>query len=411
MNIRVEKADLAAVKADMVVVNLFEGVKSPGGATGAVDKALGGLLSKEISETGFSGKEGATLLFPTHGKIPAKRVLLLGLGPAKGFSLERVRRAAAVATKKARELKQKRTVTVLHGAGIGGLSAREAARALAEGALLALYQYDKYHDEKRKKRNDNAELVIVESDPAKAKQAEQGMAEGVIAAKATAYARDLVNEPASVATPAHLAEHARRIAKETKGVTVKVFDREQCRKLGMNAFLAVAQGATEDPYFIHLTYRPAGGAKKKIAIVGKGVTFDSGGLQTKTGSGMSGMKCDMSGAAAVLGLFSAIADVAPKAEVHGIIAATENMPGKSAYKPGDVVRAMNGTTIEIGHTDAEGRVTLADSLSYAAARKPDIIVDLATLTGACVNALGEEIAGLMTDDAKLRGRLEAAAED
>ncbi|TAL20541.1 leucyl aminopeptidase [Patescibacteria group bacterium] len=237
---------------------------------------------------------------------------------------------------------------------------------------------------------------------------EQGIAEAELAVAATILARDLINEPASVATPEHLVEHARRIAKENKGVRLAVFDRAEAERRGMNAFLAVAAGASAEPYFIHLSYRPAN-AKRKIALVGKGVTFDSGGLQIKPGESMATMKCDMSGAAAVLGLFSVVSRLAPRAEVHGIIAATENMPGRHAYKPGDVARAMDGTSIEIGHTDAEGRVTLADSLAYAAKLKPDMIVDLATLTGSCMSALGEEIAGMMTNNPRLGERLRAAS--
>ncbi len=411
MKISAQKGDLTQARCDLLVLNLFENVKKTGGAIAAVDKALGGLLAKEIRETNFTGKERASLIFQTHGKIPAKRVMVVGLGRAEEFNLERVRRVAAEVARQSRELRQKRVVSVLHGAGVGGLTAREAARAFAEGALLADYRYDKYHYEKQKRRKGfEGEITLVETDAAKARAAGEGVREGELGSRGATLARDLVNEPASVATPKHLVEHAIRIAKSSKRVSVKILDRDDVKKLGMGAFLAVAAGATEEPYFIHLVYKPTD-AKKKVAIVGKGVTFDSGGLQTKPGDSMASMKCDMSGAAAVLGLFSVIAELAPKAEVHGFIAATENMPGRSAYKPGDIVRALNGKTIEIGHTDAEGRVTMADALAYAASKKPDLIIDLATLTGACVAALGEEIAGLMATSSKLADKIKTAAEE
>jgi leucyl aminopeptidase len=409
MNISIVKDDITTFAADTLVFGVFEKTKTSGGVLGSVDKALGGLLAKEMQVVGFAGKEGSLLIFHTHGKIAAARVLLVGLGEQSHCSLETIRKVSAIVQKKSEDLHQKHIASVLFGVGVQGIAAKDAARAMAEGALLAAYQYDKYHDEKAKKKAEDGlkAWTIVEKLAAQVRSGEQGLAEGMLGARGTILARDLVNEPASIATPRHLVEHAKRIAAEQKNVSVEIFDREEAQKRGMEAFLAVAAGATEEPYFIHLTYKPKG-AKRRIALVGKGITFDSGGLQIKPGDYMTTMKCDMAGAAAVLGVFSVISEVAPPVEVHGIIAATENMPGKSAYKPGDVVRAMNGKTIEIGHTDAEGRVTLADALSFAMTKKPDVIIDLATLTGACVAALGEEIAGIMSNNQKLCTRLLAA---
>lgn len=412
MNITIQKGDIAAFEADLLVIGMFENAKGLDGVAGVVDKALGGLLAKELKVVGFAGKEGTMLIFHTHGKIPTSRIMLIGLGEPAHCSLETVRKAAAIVQKKAVDLHQRRIASVLFAVGVQGISAKDAGRAIAEGVALAAYQYDKYHDEKAKKREEHGvqEWTVVEKLAAHVRTAERGLAEGMLGARGTILARDLVNEPASIATPWHLVEHAKRIADEQRHVSVEIFDREEAKKRGMEAFLAVAAGATEEPYFMHLIYKPKG-AKKRIALVGKGITFDSGGLQIKPGEYMTTMKCDMAGAAAVLGVFSVLGAVAPAVEVHGIIAATENMPGKSAYKPGDVVRAMNGKTIEIGHTDAEGRVTLADALSYAVTKKPDVIIDLATLTGACVSALGEEIAGIMSNDEKLSARLRAAAKE
>ena len=413
MEILLIKEDILKVPADILVVNLFEGVEKPSPSYGGIDRALEGIISQEIKDIHFQGKEGEMFTVSTGGKIKAKRVLVVGLGDQKSFSEETIRRVSGIVIKNLRGKGIKTVATILHGAGIGGRRAKDAASALVEGALLAAYDFSKYRGKESKKSNSEniRELIIVENDPAKVRAAASGAEEAKIAAVATCYARDLVNEPASVCVPSHLVEHARAIAKASKGkVRVKIFDRQEIQRRGMGAFLAVAQGTSEAPYFIHLTYAPRG-AKKRIALVGKGITFDSGGLQIKTGDSMATMKLDMSGAAAVLGVFSKITEIAPAAEVHGIIAATENMPGPGAYKPGDICRALNGKTIEIGHTDAEGRVTLADSLSYAVRLKPDAIIDLATLTGACMVALGEEITGLMTNNQKLGAKLRECAEE
>jgi leucyl aminopeptidase len=404
MQIQAIKTDLKTLKADLLVLAALEAKKFGAVSFLPGHKAANELILKEMKETGFTGREGQMLVVPLHGLLPIKRVLLVGVGEMKKINFEKIRRFGAMAARRAGELKQKKVLAVLPAQG------KDASRAFTEGVILGLYRYNKYHDEKRKRKEEHGieTVIIAASDAIKVRLAEIGIENGLKIAQGTVLARDLVNEPASIATPAHLSEHARRIAKESKGVSVEIYNREQCRKMGMGAFLAVAEGATEEPYFIHLKYKPKI-AKKKIVIVGKGITFDSGGLQTKPGDSMATMKCDMSGAAAVLGLFSVIADLAPRAEVHGVIAATENMPGKNAYKPGDIVRAMNGTTIEVGHTDAEGRVTMADALSFAAAKKPDMIIDLATLTGACVVALGEEFAGLMSNDRRLAEKLKNAA--
>jgi leucyl aminopeptidase len=229
-------------------------------------------------------------------------------------------------------------------------------------------------------------------------------------AQATWFARDLVNAPANEVHPTHLAQVATRLAREA-GLRVRVLGQPECGRLGMGAFLAVAAGSRQPPKFIHLTYAPRGRARRRVALIGKGITFDAGGLDLKTAEGMLRMKDDMSGAAAVLGVLRALPRLAPPVEVHGLIAATENMPSGSAFRPGDVLRAMNGTTIEVGNTDAEGRLTLADALCYARARvEPDEVVDLATLTGACVIALGPLCTGLFANDQGLADRLLRAAD-
>src|SRR5262249_30415428 len=285
---------------------------------------------------------------------------------------------------------------------------RQRAHATVEGAILGTYTFDRYKKEKNEKAV--TELIVLASDGKAARDVGEGARTGEIFARATWFARDLVNAPANDAHPTHLAKVATELARE-RGLKAQVLDRAECQKLGMGAFLGVAAGSEQPPRFIHPTYVPSR-ARKKIAIIGKGITFDAGGLDLKTAEGMLRMKDDMSGAAAVLAVMRALPELKPAVEVHGLVAATENMPSGSAIRPGDVLKAMNGTTIEIGNTDAEGRLTLADALSYANAKiKPDEMVDLATLTGACVVALGPLVSGLFANDKDLATRLRAAADE
>ncbi len=397
MEIKFKKASLTEVECDVLVVNLFEKVKTPGGATGAVDKALDNLISAYvIKKEGFKGKLNETYVLPTHGKIPADKVLLVGLGKPEDFNLNKIREISSKVIRKTRGLKAKTVCTILHGAGTAGLEASQCAQMIAEGSLLGIYDFDKY---KSKKEDDDKKktlktLEIVEFDEDKQEGVRQGIEKGVIIANGTNKARDLVYEPACAATPAKLAEEALAI----EGLETRVIEKDEAQKMGMNTYLAVSYGSSQPPKFIHMKYTPSGKAGKKIAVVGKGITFDSGGLDLKPPAAMRMMKEDMSGSAATIGIMKAIAELKPDVEVHGIIAACENMPGASAYKPGDVLTAMNGKTIEVDNTDAEGRLTLADALYYAVKLDVDEIVDMATLTGACVVALGQYAAGIMGND-------------
>lgn len=417
MNITVKRGKIEETSADALILFGFSDLKALSRAAASVDRAAKGALSKFLKEERWRAEAGEVVILPTLGKIPAKKIVCVGLGTARECSLEGVRRGVGSAIAKFRSAHVRSFAAGL--CEVKGASLQECARALAEGALLASYRYDKYKETVLKKREEKGtqEFSIIERDAKKLRAIETGVARAALYARATAYARDLVNEPASICTPKHLVEHARKIAEaNSKHIRVEVFDRAEANRRGMGAFLAVAQGAAEEPYFIHLSYKPAASHKpkaishklKKIALVGKGITFDSGGLQIKPDSAMQTMKLDMSGAAAVLAVFSVLSELAPPHEIHGCIAATENMPGGKAYKPGDIVRAMNGKTIEIGHTDAEGRVTLADSLSFATKFRPDAIIDLATLTGACMVALGEEVGGVMSNNRKLADKVLAA---
>jgi leucyl aminopeptidase len=349
-----------------------------------------GPLKAAAADENFSGKEREVLV--AYPGTPARRVIAVGLGKKDAFTPEKLRRAAAAAAARARSLDLKE-ISVELPAG----NASENAQAATEGLLLALYEYKRFKTQGVKP----LKLSAIRIDGP-----EEAVRRGETYARATCLARDLVNEPPRDCTPRRLAAAAKGVARS--GIRIRVLDEKAIRKLGMGGLEGVARGSTEPPRFVHLEYR-APRARRTLAIVGKGITFDSGGLCIKPADGMLWMKDDMSGAAAVIGVFSALGELRPRVNVHGIFAATENMPGGSAYKTGDVLRALNGKTMEIINTDAEGRLILADALSYASRLKPDEIIDMATLTGACVVALGHDVSALFTKDVKLRDRLMEAA--
>lgn len=406
MNIIAKQGKLLEEKADLLVFGVFSGVQNLSGLAKTADKALGGLLTSLLAEENFAGKPGELLAVHTHNKIPASRILIVGLGDKKTSETEEIRRSAGAVIKYANKIDATAIVYSLPGQDL------ESIQALTEGALLADYSYLVYKPQEAKRLNKRGlvTLSIVDEDAAAIKIAEKGIALGEVFVRATVYARDLVNEPAGRMTPMHLLEHAEKIVANDKSIKLKILDRVACEKLGMGAFLAVAKGSDEPPFFIHMSYAPKK-AKRKIALVGKGITFDSGGLSLKPSEHMETMKCDMAGAAAVLGIFSVLSDLEIDCEVHGLIAACENMPSGKAMRPGDIVTAMNGKSIEIWNTDAEGRLTLADTLSYAVKKiKPNVIVDMATLTGACMAGLGTDIAGLFSNNDKVANRISQAAQ-
>jgi leucyl aminopeptidase len=336
----------------------------------------------------FWGREREILVTP-DGK---RRLIVAGLGKKASFTTEKLRRAAALAGQRARALDLAEiSVTVPSG------DRAENTQAAVEGIALALYEYKRFKSRNNKPLRLHTVRVDGDADAVR---------RGEIYARATCVTRDLVNDPPSVCTPRYLADAAKRVAKN--GISIKVFDEKKIAQMKMGGLQGVAIGSTEPARFVHMTYT-ARGARKTVAIVGKGITFDSGGLCLKPADGMLNMKDDMSGAGAVIGVFSALAELKPRVNVHGIFAATENMPGGSAYKTRDVLTAMNGKTMEIINTDAEGRLVLADALSYASKLKPSEIIDLATLTGACVVALGPDISAIFTASDKLQKGLLGAA--
>jgi len=389
--------ELSAISSQLLVVAQFTGESSK--EFKSIDKFLDSKLSAEIKAEDFKFDIGSTLVVKTREKI--QKVLLVGLGDKSKFDFKAERKAIASAIRAAKAEK------------IDNISfkAIERPELIAEAAILLSYEFVKYktQDKDKNKGKKLSELsILVEDSPARATKAAVEHAQ--IIAKATCKARDLVWEPACVVTPSYLA----KVAQAIKGVTVKVMGEAECKKLGMGSYLAVAQGSDQPPKFIELTYTAKtykAGKSKHIAVVGKGVTFDSGGLSLKPAKSMEMMKEDMSGAASVLGLMTALGELKPEnIKITGIIAATENMPSGKAYRPGDVIIAMNGKTIEVNNTDAEGRLTLADAVAYVSQKNPDEIIDIATLTGACMTALGNHCAGLMTNNQDLLNRVKASAD-
>lgn len=366
------------VQADILVVSMFEG--------GQTTSELANKYA--LGEDNFKGKFSETYLLQTYGKEPYKKVMVLGLGKKEEFCPNKLREAVAKAIKKAMQMEAKTVSFSLDEIDF------DYSEQFAMGALIADYKFDKYKSEKK---DNKVKEVYVQANEDIIRKAEK------IAAAMT-FTRNIANEPAQFATPTELAAIACDLGLETK-----VYDREECENMGMGAFLAVGRGSAEEPKFIHMKYY-VDNPKKRIAIIGKGICFDSGGLDLKPASSMLTMKDDMSGAAAVLGIMSVIREFHPQVEVHGIIAACENMPGQYAYKPGDILTAKNGKTIEVDNTDAEGRLTLADALCYACELGVDEVIDMATLTGACMVALGTQAAGIMGNDDELVKNLISTAE-
>jgi leucyl aminopeptidase len=416
MKVTLAKADAVTAKADVLAVPVFAGPELGPGAEAAVAD-LGVPLAPLLEARGFTGKAGEAAALPTLGRLEATVLLLVGVGERDKVDAEVLRRAAAAVVRQGRG--GRKAVTTLAQALPAYPEA--AVQAVTEGALLAAYRFDKYKRARAAAGSDGrplpAELATLAVVPAAATGRGSGgrsalnaaLAAGQVRAAATNLARDLSNEPANALHPADLATAARKLL-DGKGVTVKVKDEKALAKEGFGGIIGVGQGAEHPPRLIELRYNPKG-ATGEVVLVGKGITFDSGGLSLKPADSMKTMKTDMSGAAAVLAAMSALADLDVKVAVTGYLASAENMPSGAATRPGDVLTMKNGKTVEVLNTDAEGRLVMADALALGAAAKPDAIVDVATLTGACVVALGNRYTGLMAnDDALAAELLDAAAE-
>jgi len=406
MEVKVMVGDIVDIKAGAVIVNFFEGMKHLEGDIAAVDKALDGAISQLISQGEIKGKLNEITLVHSLGKLPAARVVVVGLGKQSELSLDKVRGAAGETCRWLRQRDVGSVATTAQGTGINNISPEDSAQAITEGALLGLYLFRKHMTREDDKPSEVKQLLIVGSDKAKI-QLEKGSAKGKVLAEATNLARDMVNEPANYMTPTHMAEIAMKLA-QSHGLEATILDQKKMAELGMGALLGVAQGSQQPPKFIVLQYKGGDSAKTNVALVGKGITFDSGGISIKPSEKLEEMKGDMAGGAAVMAAISAIAQLKPKINTMAVIPATENLPSGSALKPGDILTAMNGKTIEIISTDAEGRLILADALSYAKKLGAEFIVDVATLTGACRVALGDITSGAFGNNQSLMDRITAA---
>jgi leucyl aminopeptidase len=406
LKVTLVKPEAVGAAADVLAVPVFAGPELGPGAEEAV-AALDAPLTPLLEARGFTGKAGEALAVPTLGRLPAATLLLVGVGERAKADAEELRTAAAAVVRHAAGTRK--AVTTLPQALPADPAG--AVRAVTEGALLAAYRFDKYKGAGSDGSRPPAVLAALALVPAKAPRAAlaRAVAAGQARAAATNLARDLSNEPANAMHPVDLAAAARRLL-AGKGVTVKVKDERELAKEGFGGIVGVGQGAEHPPRLVELRYRPAQ-ATGEVVLVGKGITFDSGGLSLKPADSMKTMKTDMSGAAAVVGTMSALADLDVKVAVTGYLAAAENMPSGRATRPGDVLTMKNGTTVEVLNTDAEGRLVMADALALGAAAKPDAIVDVATLTGACVVALGTRYTGLMGNDEALATELLDAAAD
>lgn len=412
VSVKVERVSVTSVRTPLLVVNLFEGMDRPSGATAAVDEALGGLISRLIGDGEIRGSLGEVTIVHNQGErsqLAADRVAVVGLGQRDDLDLEVLRVASATVARKARDLRVGRYATIVHGAGAGGLDSRLAARTVVEASLLALYRFDAFKTPPEDPQPTINEITVVERDEDRADVVDVAAAEASAVANAVEIARDLSQTPGNSMTPTVLADRAREMA-ESRGLSIQVWGKDELRERGMNAILAVNSGSAQDPRFVMLRYDSGNESARTLAVVGKGITFDSGGISLKPPEHMENMKHDMSGAAAVVGFLQLAADLKLPVNVIGIFAATENLPSGTAYKPGDVFKTYGGPFIEIVNTDAEGRVILSDALAYAAEQSPDAIIDLATLTGACVVALGHHASGAMGNDEGLLGLMRQAGD-
>lgn len=408
VKINVRKGKLTEAATEAAVVTHFEGEAGLGGAAAKLDEKSSGFISEIIGQGDFTGRLHQVSVIYSRGSLPAKRLVIVGLGKRVDFSLERLRGAFSKAAQQIRALNVGEFSTSLDFGNID-LALDRAAEAVVEGVLLGLYQYTPFKTIDRENIREMTEFTILDGEENAVKTIRNAAKTAEITASAVVFARDIVSAPANEMTPTDLANEARASAKG-KNIQCRVLGIEEIKELGMNALLGVAAGSDQPPQFIVLEYRGGKKSSPFIALVGKGLTFDSGGISIKPSEKMDQMKTDMAGGAAVIAAVRAAAELGLPVNLVGLVPATENLPGGKAYKPGDILKSLSGQTIEIVTTDAEGRLILADALTYAGRYKPAAIIDLATLTGACIVALGDHVIGMMGTDDDLKREIREAAD-
>ena len=408
MKVNLKTADPAEIKTQALIVFIFAEDR-PGLARRPELAGIEGLISPRLKAKDFTARHLSLLtLFPEHRPGP-ERVILMGLGPEKEYSPDKLRPAAAKAAQAARDLALKEASLILPPGRPGLDDMAVIAETAALGARLGMYQYDELKTNDQDKKKPLRSLTLIRTETGKTARLRAALEAAGTAAEAIRTVRDLVNRPANLLYPESLAAEARKLAGRV-GLKVKVLDMAAARRRGMGAFLGVAQGSLRPGRIIIIEYMGAGPRQRPVALIGKAITFDSGGLNLKQPEGMVTMKTDMAGGAAVLGVVTAAARMELKVNLVAIIPAAENMPDGAAYRPGDVLTTMSKQTVEISNTDAEGRLILADGLTLASEYKPKTVIDIATLTGACAVALGQKCAGLFGNDPKLIEVLKKAGE-
>ncbi len=404
MQVEVKVGRAESESAEVLVLMQCEGESLGKQTTGALDKALGGSLRDLVQSKEFEGKANEALLFHTQGKVPAKRLLFVGLGKKKDLTLDAIRQAMGHAAKCARQAKAGSFTVAVPAMTPKGHSSIEVAQAMAEGTILGSYQFTAYRSDNGAGK-DVGRMTLLAQQKSQVRQLAEGVRRGVATSEATVFVRDLCNHPSNVMTPTRIADEAKTIAKD-ESLSLKILEQKEMEQLGMGALLGVARGSHEPPKFIILEYN---GAKKKderpIVFVGKTITFDTGGISLKPAENMEHMKADMTGGAEVLASVRAAARLKLPLRLISILPVAENMPGGRAMKPGDIVKTLSGKTVEVQNTDAEGRLILADGLAYAQRYNPAALIYIATLTGACVVALGQFAIGMFGTDEKLKSQV------
>lgn len=406
MEIKVEKAVAEKYPCELLLIFLFEGKEFLEGVIKKIDEALAGNISKLIAQGDFKGELFQNRVFYTHDQLPAKRILLSGLGKKEEFDLERWRGASSKAAQFIREFGLKGFVFKVE--RFGDYNLAELSEAFITGVILGLYEFREFKTTEKEKIKEIKEITILVETDEELTVIKEAIETGKIISEGVCMARDMVNAPSNKVTPTYLAERAKKIAKDHM-MEVQIFELNEAEAMGMGAFSAVAKGSQEPAKFIVLEYNKDKGYDT-VALIGKGITFDSGGISIKPSEKMERMKDDMSGAAAVLAAMKISSQLKIPLHLVGIIPATENLPSGKAYKPGDILKTLSGQTVEVISTDAEGRLILSDALSFSLRYKPKAIIDLATLTGACIIALGDYVAGLFGNDEQLVKKVEEASQ-
>lgn len=406
LKVKVQYGTLIKERAEVIVLGLFDAPRIEDPTARDFDKKLGGMIARIIKNGDFRPKLNNTFLLPTYVQLASKRLLLIGLGKKNEFTMDKIRQVSGTAIKKARGLGVKEVTSPLYPLKD---RAEDISRAVVEGAILGRYRFRQFKHLKPDEAREVERLKILVENKSELDGARAGAKTGESVSEAVCYARELINLPGGTATPTMIVNEARAMGRRL-GLGVQTLSGETMKRLGMNGVLGVSQGSSQPPRFIVLEYGKKKSGQDTVVLVGKGVTFDSGGISIKPSRDMDKMKYDMAGAGTVLGAFRALAGLKPKVHVVGLLPCVENMPGGRAIKPGDIISCMSGKTVEVANTDAEGRLILADALVYAKRYKPAAIVDLATLTGACVVALGYFTMAMLGNDEELKRRVKAAGD-